>query len=168
MLANEPRARCIGQDPLLFDIEEAYPLAFDLCDACPVQLWCLETVNPAASWYDGVVGGLVWKDGALRPRKDHIPTAAQKDYINRFPDIEKQTSARYSKPAPIDPVLVAQLVAGTIPWQSVTPAERQEAAVLMRIQGMGFQAIMERTRLSALRLKRILDAAQAQLEGIHV
>lgn len=54
---------CEGKDPEMFDHPE-FPLpALKICRTCDVRAWCLRQVNPAAHFYDGIVGGHAWKDG---------------------------------------------------------------------------------------------------------
>ncbi|MBP2403553.1 hypothetical protein SNS2_2719 [Streptomyces netropsis] len=37
--------------------------ALRACAICPVRRRCLETVAPAESWFDGVSGGRLWRNG---------------------------------------------------------------------------------------------------------
>lgn len=39
--------------------------ALDLCRACPFTRACIERVKPAASYFDGVCGGRVWRGGRV-------------------------------------------------------------------------------------------------------
>lgn len=36
-----------------------------LCRECPFVARCLDRVKPAESWYDGVCGGHVWRNGKV-------------------------------------------------------------------------------------------------------
>ena len=56
---------CEGQDPWFFEDPFAHQYALDICALCPVRLWCLNQVDPARMYFDGVAGGHVWKDGEL-------------------------------------------------------------------------------------------------------
>ncbi|RCH68203.1 hypothetical protein DT019_14590 [Streptomyces sp. SDr-06] len=58
-------AACIGlPDRAVFagDPEAALP-ALRACDICPVRRSCLEAVAPRRSWFDGVSGGRLWRNG---------------------------------------------------------------------------------------------------------
>jgi hypothetical protein len=33
------------------------------CPRCPVRTECLAAVDPERSWFDGVCGGLLWRNG---------------------------------------------------------------------------------------------------------
>ncbi|WP_457032614.1 WhiB family transcriptional regulator [Kitasatospora sp. P5_F3] len=41
---------------------EAAP-ALDRCGHCPVRSQCLAAVQPDQSWFDGVCGGRLWRNG---------------------------------------------------------------------------------------------------------
>lgn len=45
---------------------EAGP-ALAACERCPVVRRCLEVVAPAESWFDGVSGGRLWRNGRPVP-----------------------------------------------------------------------------------------------------
>ncbi len=58
-------AACIGHNPTLFDATE-YPqalAALAVCGTCTIKVECLAVVRPGPSWFDGVAGGLVWRNG---------------------------------------------------------------------------------------------------------
>ncbi|MFG2721602.1 WhiB family transcriptional regulator [Streptomyces sp. NPDC048416] len=58
-------AACIGlPDRAVFarDPEAALP-ALRACAICPVRRSCLEAVEPRRSWFDGVSGGRLWRNG---------------------------------------------------------------------------------------------------------
>lgn len=67
----EPPA-CKPDDAELFDNEFTYGMALAICQDCPVKDWCLDWVDPARSYYDGVVGGVAWADGRPMPRYSPI------------------------------------------------------------------------------------------------
>jgi hypothetical protein len=65
-------AACIGHDPALFDITE-YPralAALAVCGTCTIKVQCLAVVRPGPSWFDGVAGGIVWRNG-YQVRRDN-------------------------------------------------------------------------------------------------
>jgi hypothetical protein len=58
-------AACIGSNPTIFD-QYLYPeaaLGIAICKRCTVTAECLEYVRPQKSGFDGVAGGLVWRNG---------------------------------------------------------------------------------------------------------
>lgn len=63
---------CEGQDPWFFEDEFAREYALNICKACPVRLWCLNWVNPARMYYDGVAGGHVWSDGKVLAKHSDV------------------------------------------------------------------------------------------------
>ena len=65
MLADMATAACVGADPRLFD-STTFPgadLALHYCGHCPVVALCLDIVRPSKSHFDGVAGGIVWRNG---------------------------------------------------------------------------------------------------------
>lgn len=54
---------CEDEEPSLFDNEFTFGMALAICAECPVREWCLNRVDPAGSWFDGVAGGVVWREG---------------------------------------------------------------------------------------------------------
>ena len=44
-------------------VVEHFAHALSLCASCPLTQACLERVAPKPSYYDGVCGGLVWRNG---------------------------------------------------------------------------------------------------------
>lgn len=65
-------ARCVGRDPQLFDFY-VFPQAKEAlghCNLCKVTSQCLDWVKPQKSHFDGVAGGIVWRNG-YRVRADN-------------------------------------------------------------------------------------------------
>ncbi|MFG2330567.1 WhiB family transcriptional regulator [Streptomyces sp. NPDC048604] len=58
-------AACLGLPPqVVFARRESEALpALMACRRCPVARRCEETVAPAESWFDGVSGGRLWRNG---------------------------------------------------------------------------------------------------------
>lgn len=58
-------AACLNANPRLFDITDPIRATFALryCRLCPVKGLCLAVVNPEKSYYDGICGGIVWRNG---------------------------------------------------------------------------------------------------------
>lgn len=70
-------AACVGLPPsIVFARRERDALpALRACLRCPVRERCTETVAPAESWFDGVSGGRLWRNG--RPVRLRILTATE-------------------------------------------------------------------------------------------
>ena len=65
-------APCSSVDPWLFDqnqIDLALP-GLNYCRFCPFWIECEDWVKPRNYFYDGVVGGKVWKNGRVLARLD--------------------------------------------------------------------------------------------------
>ena len=59
------KANCLGVDPDVFDVNWL-PAAWEalaICSRCDVREECLAYVDPSRNYYDGVVGGIVWRGG---------------------------------------------------------------------------------------------------------
>jgi hypothetical protein len=54
---------CKPEDAELFDNDLTYGMALGICKDCPIRDYCLDWVDPARNYYDGVVGGVAWHDG---------------------------------------------------------------------------------------------------------
>lgn len=66
------QAPCRDSDPWLFDqsqIDLAQP-ALAYCRACPFWESCEILVEPRSSYFDGVCGGKVWRNGKILARLD--------------------------------------------------------------------------------------------------
>lgn len=65
-------AECVSFDPMLFNAKtypEADP-ALKICATCTTVTACIEFVRPSKSYFDGVAGGVVWRNGYI-VRKDN-------------------------------------------------------------------------------------------------
>ena len=66
-------AACVGKPPYLFDVTEYWnlisDLALNMCCICPVKEDCLIVVNPTESYYDGIAGGMIFKNGEIVSRE---------------------------------------------------------------------------------------------------
>lgn len=65
-------AACVGVDPSIFDhyrFPDAH-LGLAFCHGCPVPTHCMEAVRPQKSHFDGIAGGVVWRNG-YRVRPDN-------------------------------------------------------------------------------------------------
>lgn len=72
MFADLSGAACRGIEPSIFDAYEfpAALLALGFCAQCPIKQQCLDVVRPSKSFFDGVAGGVVWRNG-YRVRADN-------------------------------------------------------------------------------------------------
>ena len=60
-------APCARKDPWLFDqmqIDMAIP-ALQICKGCSFWQNCEDLLEPKRSYYDGICGGKVWKNGRI-------------------------------------------------------------------------------------------------------
>lgn len=131
------QASCLDASPHLFDEinpDDIYAkAALEYCSACPVTKECLMIVKPAESYFDGICGGTVWKNG--QPAR--------------------------SKPKPIEPieyldeVAIERLITGDIDWKAVGIKERREAAWIMYKRGYSYTVFMEKTHLSGKSIKKL-------------
>ena len=72
MIADLSAAACVGVEPSVFD-HYRYPeasLALYYCQKCSIVEDCLTVVRPSKSNFDGVAGGVVWRNG-YRVRPDN-------------------------------------------------------------------------------------------------
>ena len=72
MIADLSDAACVGVEPAVFD-HYRYPeasLALHYCQRCAIVEQCLTVVRPSKSNFDGVAGGVVWRNG-YRVRPDN-------------------------------------------------------------------------------------------------
>jgi hypothetical protein len=81
---------CKPDDAELFDNEFLYEMALGICKDCPIRAWCLEWVDPSNSFFDGVAGGVAWKEGRPLPdftniRRDEVLIA----YLGRRRQLKK-------------------------------------------------------------------------------
>ena len=90
--SNRAHFACAGIDPQLFDFRADIgaklmltiaEIGLSHCHGCTAKLACLELVDPI-NGFDGVVGGIVWRDGKqispgdgryMRPAAAHGDTA---------------------------------------------------------------------------------------------
>lgn len=57
-------AKCTD-DTILFETQERYLVkqALAVCNTCSVRRECIEVISPYQTFFDGVAGGFLWKDG---------------------------------------------------------------------------------------------------------
>ena len=80
-------AACVSSDPRMFNAK-AYPEAepaLQLCATCSKVATCIEMVRPSKSHFDGVAGGVVWRNGYI-VRKDNT---TREDRILRNGNVSK-------------------------------------------------------------------------------
>ena len=129
-------ALCIDSQPMYFDQIERNTMAeeaLSLCARCPVKTECLMIVQPRTSYFDGVCGGFIFKNGN--------PVGQRKTTIVK-PDI-------------VDEIAIERLIRGDIDWRQVGIKDRRHAAVKMRQRGIGMSTIMKTTHISGSKLKEL-------------
>lgn len=87
------KAPCRDSDPWLFDqwhIDLAQP-ALNICRDCPFWKECDEWVQPKANFYDGVVGGKLWRNGRILAKL--VPTSPNTLIVGEEPELEQDTEA---------------------------------------------------------------------------
>jgi hypothetical protein len=124
-------AACSEVTPYVFEDPDNPKTALAYCAVCPVRAWCLRQVQPASSYFDGIAGGHVWKEGQHRggDRKDPI----LRDYL-RARDPNAIRRARRSERSK-DPVKVRQFLDGWLPVEELTRIERRLAAAWLIGEG---------------------------------
>lgn len=142
----EPPA-CASTDPDLFDNEWTYQAALKVCGECQVRSWCLQTVDPARHYYDGVVGGAVWREG--RP-VDSYTDVAQDDTVMRYIH-----SLRRNRQLEVDMDKVRDFLVGKLPINRMNMAERAKAAEIMRDRDIPAAQAMTWTKLAAYEINAI-------------
>lgn len=128
-------------DPYIFDNTWTYGMALGTCQTCTVQAWCLQTVDPARNYYDGVVGGHVWRDG--RP-------------VDKFTDTSEPILALYmntrlppsQRGRPMDEKKIRDCMVGKLAWTRLTIHERVEVAIRCYEQNVPQDLAVKITRLA--------------------
>jgi len=130
------QAVCTDSEAIYFDQIEHNEMAkeaLDHCAVCPVKTQCIMVVKPRESFFDGICGGIIWKNGQQ--------VGARKVTIVK-PDI-------------IDEMAIYRLIAGDIHWKEVGIKERREAAWIMYQRGYTWAVLMEKTHLSGKSIKKV-------------
>lgn len=141
---------CVGTDPYVFDNEWTYGMALGICKPCPVKAWCLQTVDPAKNYYDGVVGGHVWKEGVAVHRFSDTTEPILRLYLDsRLPPSQRSR--------PVDEQKINDLMVGKLPWSRVTLAERLEAALRLYDQNVPADIVTTITRLPETQVQDIFN-----------
>jgi len=129
-------APCIGAEPMYFDQVEPNCMAEEAltyCARCPVKAECVMIVKPHESYFDGICGGIIWKNG--RPVGSKV------------------------KPKPVtefhDEIAIERLIGEQIDWKQVTIQDRRRAAILMLKRGIPKIKIIEITHLNGTRLNKL-------------
>ncbi|GHG76501.1 WhiB family transcriptional regulator [Streptomyces griseocarneus] len=58
--------------------------ALRACAVCPVRRYCLEAVAPRESWFDGVSGGRLWRNGREVPVPEALAADRPADHSDRL------------------------------------------------------------------------------------
>lgn len=138
---TEPPAppKCEGTDPAMFDEQIFYDYVLTICDECPVRLWCLQWVDPAKNFYDGVVGGHAWADGKPLPQYRSGRDPILQTYLGQRRLLHKITT--------IDQVAIEAFLVGKLAWNRLTKAERIEAVRIMHRQQTPVELAADLTHL---------------------
>ncbi|MEX2985352.1 WhiB family transcriptional regulator [Streptomyces sp. C36] len=77
------RAACAGlPDGAVFARRPKAALpALRACAVCPVRRYCLEAVAPQVSWFDGVSGGRLWRNGKEVPVPEALGDDRPADHL---------------------------------------------------------------------------------------
>lgn len=131
------QAPCIGSNAMYFDQIEPNALAdeaLSYCARCPVKAECVMIVKPHESYFDGICGGIIWKNG--RPVGSRIKPKAEKIVI--------------------DEVAIDRLICGLISWREVSIVDRRQAAIELFKRGMSKSQILDITHMNGTRLNKLL------------
>lgn len=88
-------AECVSSDPVLWNAKtypEADP-ALKICATCTKATACIEFVRPSKSYFDGVAGGVVWRNGYI-VRKDNT---TREDRILRDQNVNREINLEEKK-----------------------------------------------------------------------
>ena len=154
-------ANCIGVSPVFFEDPLWYSVGLDSCNTCPARLWCLQLVDPANNWSDGVIGGHVWANGKPVESATTFTDPILGIYLkanNHVKTANRQASRANREP---DDLIIEGFIAGQVHWSKLTRTERQIAAGRMHRAGVGYHEIMERTRLNGHGMRAALDGDQS-------
>lgn len=111
--------------------------ALTYCARCPVKAECVMIVKPHESYFDGICGGIIWKNGRpvgskMKPKKEEVI---------------------------VDEVLIERLITGSISWVEVPIADRRQAAILLYKRGYSKSRILDITHMNGTRLNKLLKKA---------
>lgn len=143
---------CQGADPVAFDQTEYQntSLGLGICATCPVRAWCLETVDPAKSFFDGIAGGHVWIGGTI---KWSIPDdEIARNYLERR-NISTVWRQRF------EPTMVQQFLLGAAHVTELSRDERIAAAKQMYrdTYDLTVEQVAERTGLPTSTAYRLIE-----------
>lgn len=151
MTYNPPdKPNCADQEPEIFENEWLYNVALGYCRDCPVQKWCLDWVDPAKHFFDGVAGGHVWKDGVIvRSYTDPENDAVLMTYLKA----NKKARTKF-----VDTKKVQDFLVGKNPsYRVLTLTERVHAVLLMSKQD--YPANLA-AKLTQLPVEQVIDVYQ--------
>ena len=97
-ISDLERAACIGAAPSVFDAD-SFPQAWQgikICSQCPRNTaWaCLQKIAPHKSWFDGVAGGMVWRNGIVQTitgKTIHLTDKTLAEYFDERNPIYEET-----------------------------------------------------------------------------
>jgi hypothetical protein len=130
------QAVCVDANPMYFDQIEHNKLAkeaLNYCAVCPVRKQCLMVVKPRESYFDGICGGVIWRNGQRVGAK----------------------TVTIVEPDVLDEMAIERLIRGDIDWKEVGIKERREAAWIMYQRGYSYSVLVERTHLFGKSIKKV-------------
>lgn len=152
-------ANCIGINPAFFEHEEFYDIGLEACSTCNVRLWCLQLVDPANNWSDGVIGGHAWQNGRPIESATTATDPILRTYLkaqDHKVDILNRRDIKKPKREP-DELAIEAFIEGQIYWRKLSAEERKIAALRMWETGQYTQTdISDLTKLSGHTLKKVL------------
>jgi hypothetical protein len=141
---------CEGADPVAFDQTEYQNTShgLNICANCPVRAWCLDQVDPAQSFFDGIAGGHVWIGGKI---KWTIPNdEIARNYLERR-NISTVWKQRF------EPNMVQRFLNGEAEPMQLSTTERIAAAKKIYQDGnLTREQVAQRTGLSNTSLARVI------------
>lgn len=150
---------CAREEPTIFDVEFTFPMALAICATCPVRSWCLNTVDPARNYYDGVVGGHAWHDGKPMLRYSDTTDPALQLYLkNRRRNLKRHDWDRRK----VDDFLV-----GKIQLQALNNHEKLMSAYRLKEIGAPIELNRKRTHLDIEQLQDIYQNAEKYRREYH-
>lgn len=127
-------AACAEVEPLVFDNYQKPKHALKYCAVCPVRGWCLRQVDPIESFFDGIAGGHVWRDGVHR--EGSLKDPVLREYVSSSRHRLKTSKPRKrGERKRTDRVLLGQFLSGKVPNTLLTEKERALAAAWLISQG---------------------------------
>lgn len=149
--SDEIPAACLNVEPSIFDDPLLFIDALAMCSSCQRRTDCLEQVDPARSYFDGVAGGIPWHNGHPITISGHDWPIEGRDYLTTRPHAEPKlppVSWKHLAP-PIDDLKVQRFLKGLTTYDQLTMVERLDAACRLRELGFSPQEACRQTHVAA-------------------